>query len=389
MHLGPELTEDPLGSSRNWRLARLWARLALAVVLLAEQGLAYGWQAWVSWPFEAGFVFYAAAVLIWRYWSTPGGSLPDLLVDTVFFLCISRFGAGHSPWLDASFYLYLMLVAAVFHGLRETCLVAGVSVLAFAVAPPLGGENMRMVSFTGALACVLAYRNDLAERLLRRRSAETEQLRLSLGTAVDAERQRIAGDFHDGPLQQFAGLQMRLEVARRTLERDFAAGMKELADLQETVKSQNRDLRAFLKSLRPPQVSQGGLAVALRQAVGEFRNESGIETSLQGEGWGDHELTERTTEMLQIVREALHNVRKHARATRVAVSATRASHGFEISVEDNGAGFPFSGGYTLAELEALGIGPGSIKRRVRNLGGDLTLESHPGRGAVLRIRIPA
>jgi signal transduction histidine kinase len=61
----------------------------------------------------------------------------------------------------------------------------------------------------------------------------------------------------------------------------------------------------------------------------------------------------------------------------------------EIAVEDDGSGFPFSGTYTLDELELLRLGPRSIQRRVRTLGGDLTLDSRPTAGATLKIRIPA
>jgi len=59
-----------------------------------------------------------------------------------------------------------------------------------------------------------------------------------------------------------------------------------------------------------------------------------------------------------------------------------------IEIEDDGTGFPFSGNYDLGEMEALRIGPGSIKRRVRSLGGELVANSRPGHGATLRIRIP-
>ena len=59
-----------------------------------------------------------------------------------------------------------------------------------------------------------------------------------------------------------------------------------------------------------------------------------------------------------------------------------------IEIEDDGTGFPFSGTYDLPELEALRIGPGSIKRRVRSLGGDILVNSRPGHGSTLRIRIP-
>jgi signal transduction histidine kinase len=97
---------------------------------------------------------------------------------------------------------------------------------------------------------------------------------------------------------------------------------------------------------------------------------------------------EVTAEVLQMIREALHNVQKHAGATRVAVTIEKTDRGLEISVDDNGHGFNFAGTYTLEELEMLRLGPASLKRRARSVNADLQLESHPGRGAGLKFRIP-
>ena len=60
----------------------------------------------------------------------------------------------------------------------------------------------------------------------------------------------------------------------------------------------------------------------------------------------------------------------------------------EISIDDNGVGFHFSGAYTLDELDLLRMGPVSLKRRARSLGADLLLESRPGHGAGLKMKIP-
>jgi len=92
--------------------------------------------------------------------------------------------------------------------------------------------------------------------------------------------------------------------------------------------------------------------------------------------------------VVQMLREALHNVLKHASATRVAVSLERVAKTLELSVDDNGAGFHFSGVYTLDELELLRLGPVSFKRRARALNAEMTLESRPGRGAGLKLRVP-
>jgi signal transduction histidine kinase len=72
----------------------------------------------------------------------------------------------------------------------------------------------------------------------------------------------------------------------------------------------------------------------------------------------------------------------------VALSITKSDRHLEITAEDNGGGFPFNGTFSLEELELLRLGPVSIKRRVRLLTGELQLESRPGKGATLQIRIP-
>jgi signal transduction histidine kinase len=125
----------------------------------------------------------------------------------------------------------------------------------------------------------------------------------------------------------------------------------------------------------------------LRRVVEQFQKDSGIPATFVSAEFLEPSEPEVSLELLQIVREALYNVQKHSAASRVAVSIAKSDNALEISVEDNGAGFPFSGKYTLEELELLRLGPMSIKRRVRTLGGDLTLDSKPGQGAGLKIRL--
>jgi signal transduction histidine kinase len=85
----------------------------------------------------------------------------------------------------------------------------------------------------------------------------------------------------------------------------------------------------------------------------------------------------------------LNNVRKHSKASQVSIVIEAGEDGIDMVVEDDGSGFPFSGAYSLDELEILRLGPRSIKRRVRTLGGDLTIQSRPLAGSTVRVRIPA
>ncbi len=95
-----------------------------------------------------------------------------------------------------------------------------------------------------------------------------------------------------------------------------------------------------------------------------------------------------TVDVLQVIREALHNIHKHAQATHVLFSLEKSDTTLLIGVNDNGRGFRFGGKYSLDELETLRLGPNSIKQRMRALGGDVVLESQPGHGTNLKLKIP-
>jgi signal transduction histidine kinase len=215
-----------------------------------------------------------------------------------------------------------------------------------------------------------------------------EEARKTADKARDVERQRIASDFHDGPLQSFISLQMRLEILRKLLERDFQAGMEDLRQLHALAQSQVRDLRAFLHSMRPVDVDGGNLMATARRTAEMFQKESGIPVAFSGTNTPVGLPHEMTHEVLQMLREALHNVQKHAAASRVAVAMEKTERGLEISVDDNGHGFGFAGAYSLEELELLRLGPASLKRRARSLNAEMVLDSRPGRGAGLKFRVP-
>jgi signal transduction histidine kinase len=206
--------------------------------------------------------------------------------------------------------------------------------------------------------------------------------------ARKAERQRIAADLHDGPLQSIIALQMRLGAARSLAERDPAAALDELGELARLAGAVAAELRSFLETMRPPVVETTDLAALARPALEDFRKAAGVAVRFVAPDGPLKAPAETCLEFLQILREALANVRRHACASQVTVSLGSARGQAELVVEDNGVGFPFSGTFTLEELERSGTGPQCIRQRVRNLRGELTLTSNPGHGSRLSIGIP-
>ncbi len=311
-----------------------------------------------------------------------------LFGDTVFFLIIASYGADHMLWLAGAFYLFLLGEALAFYSTVEVVVIVAVCAV-FCVVLPYGALVLeRTVVVAGVVASAFAVNK-------RRQGLEIERLREKLLEAEKAaekarelERMRIASDFHDGPLQSFISLQMRLEILRKLMDRDLNSGMSDLKQLQVLANSQVRDLRTFLHSMRPVDVDGANLVATARRAAESFQKESGIPVTFLGTNSPVGLPAEMTLEVLQMLREALHNVQKHAGATRVAVAMEKTDRGLEISVDDNGHGFGFAGSYSLEELELLRLGPASLKRRARSLNADLVLESRPGSGSGIKFRIP-
>jgi len=314
----------------------------------------------------------------------------ELFADTLLFLILASNPVANSAWLPSVYYLYVLASALTFYGPREMLAVVGMSALVCALGrSEFSMQLERTVVIAGVTACAFSIAKYRLTKQVREVSASAEAAQAEAKIAREDERQRIANDFHDGPLQSFISLQMRLEIVRKLLERDVKSGAQELQQVQDLARSQVRELRAFLHSMRPAELEGSNLSVAARRVIDNFQKESGIPVTLVG-GDAMLELGEgMVAEVLQMLREALHNVQKHASASRVAVSIEKGEKLLEVSVDDNGRGFHFSGTYNLEELELLQLGPASLKRRARSLNGDLLLESRPGQGAGLKLRIPA
>lgn len=366
-----------------------WARVLLATAALVVGFLYPPAGALQFYGLLGLYLVYGVVVAVRAKTQTGTLGLLALFGDTVYFLIVASWGNERLVWLASLLFLFLLAEAVAFYRAVEVVVITAVAAVFCAVMPYDSLRALeRTVVVSGLLACgfaVTKHRQSVAMDRLNEKLAEAQT---NAEKAREAESQRIASDFHDGPLQSFISLQMRLEILRKLMERDFNAGMQDLKQLQTLAQSQVRDLRAFLHSMRPVDVEGGNLVATARRTAEHFQKESGIPVTFMGTNVPVGLPQEMTMEVLQMIRESLHNVQKHAGATRVAVTMEKTDRGLEISVDDNGHGFSFAGTYSLEELELLRLGPASLKRRARSLSADLQLESRPGRGAGIKFRIP-
>jgi len=236
-------------------------------------------------------------------------------------------------------------------------------------------------------------RSDLAwfERLARHVSPGLENLfllRHLRARAIEAERSRISRDLHDGILQTLLSIEIQLDVLRRKVPISPEGAAAGLGNLQQTVRNEGADLRAFVTDLKPVRVQSADLVDLMRGFAERYRNESPLALDLLIDSAELRAPDRVCREVFQIYREALNNIKKHAKATHVVVKLSQDDSSLVLVIDDNGEGFSFAGRFTGDELDRLRLGPISIKERTRTVGGVLTVESNPGHGARLIIEIP-
>jgi signal transduction histidine kinase len=205
--------------------------------------------------------------------------------------------------------------------------------------------------------------------------------------AVAEERARIARDLHDGFVQALASIDVGIEVCRRLDRRDPLRLSSELEELQRTVKQGYREARRYLDRLRQ-RVPQGPeVDVAVQDLAREFQDRNDLEVEARAMPIGIPSRDGIGFEILQIIREGLTNIVRHAGASKATVEVSSRNGGVEVVIRDDGKGFPAASESPSRELP-LSVAPWSIRERVAALGGTLRLISTVGRGSEIHITLP-
>jgi signal transduction histidine kinase len=203
-----------------------------------------------------------------------------------------------------------------------------------------------------------------------------------------AERARFARELHDGAVQSLIAVEMQVDVLRRQAETTPAVVGGELGRIQGLLREEVLKLRELMQQMKAIDVDDRRFMSVVIDTVERFERETGISARFVT----DIEKLEMPgkicREMLRIVQEGLVNVRKHSKARHALVRLSSSDGQWSLTLEDDGKGFPFSGRLTQDELDRMGKGPTIIKERVRLIEGALTVESNPGLGTRLEVRVP-
>ena len=224
----------------------------------------------------------------------------------------------------------------------------------------------------------------LLQALAHRAGLAIENARLyeaARGMAALEERQRLARELHDSVSQALYAIGLNTAAARQERAADSERRDRLLGDVIGLAEAGLTEMRALIFELRPESLEQEGLVGALKKqaAAVQARHRLVVNTSLSPEP----EAPLATKEVLyRVAQEALHNVAKHARAQSVDLTLEMHSGDLVLRVSDNGKGFDPTGSFPGH------LGLRSMRERVGAVGGSLEIDSAPGKGTRICVRVP-
>jgi signal transduction histidine kinase/ligand-binding sensor domain-containing protein len=219
-------------------------------------------------------------------------------------------------------------------------------------------------------------------RGINRRQAQISALNERLMRVQEEERIRIAGELHDGILQQLTSLSLELATATIPLPADSQA-KAEVRDVEKRLIDVGAEIRQLSHKLHPAVLQEKGLPTALSFYCEEFSEIRGIPILCKADEDVDELSPGAALCLYRIAQEALGNVAKHANAKQVQVRLSRSNGTVCLSVSDDGVGSNLDG-----SGKSGGLGLINMRERVRQLKGTFTFESVPGRGTKLKAEVP-
>src|SRR5437660_9454118 len=206
--------------------------------------------------------------------------------------------------------------------------------------------------------------------------------------SLEAERERLYRDVHDGPAQVLANAIFEVEYLERITERAPAEVRQTLRTELATLKGQFRtsldSVRAMIYDLRPPELTELGLAEAMRNYSAEWEARCGIRVGSRLDTMNTHLAPLQELAVYRIMQEALQNVHKHAQASAVGMAWQRSTENWVLHVTDDGIGFDIV--RTARHKKSVGLL--SMRERAELIGGTLQIQSTPGKGTAVTLLLP-
>jgi signal transduction histidine kinase len=202
-------------------------------------------------------------------------------------------------------------------------------------------------------------------------------------------RNKLARDLHDGPTQSVAALAMRVNFARRLMERDANSTADELAKIEDLARRTSQELRHMLFTLRPLVLESQGLTAALQSMAEKMQEtyDQNVLISVDEQVLDQLEMSKQGV-LFFLAEEAVNNARKHAHAKHIWVRVKRLKGDLVLmEVRDDGTGFDTRLVDTNHEQRD-SLGMVNMRERTELVNGVLRLDSTPGQGTSVQVVIP-
>jgi len=214
--------------------------------------------------------------------------------------------------------------------------------------------------------------------------SQRDRLLAQLISAQEEERRRIARELHDETSQNLASLIISLgTVASSTTDERTRALLN---DMKSLATKALEGIKRNILDLRPRLLDEYGLQAAVQWLAEEHLSQAGIQTQVDFQGAERRLPVHVETNLFRIVQEAVNNIARHSRATCAWIRMVWEPTAITITVEDNGRGFDVAEGHRDPK-QAEGLGLLSMRERAELVGGTLTIESVPGQGTTVSVRV--
>ncbi len=243
------------------------------------------------------------------------------------------------------------------------------------------GLGMLLASFSIHRILRLEAQTSAHYKEISRAREELKQLSARLVEVQENERRAISRELHDEVGQELTAILVEMgNMSTLIRTRDLDSVAAKADEVKKLLENSLRIVRNMSLLLRPSMLDDLGLAPALQWQAREVSKRSGIWVNVEAKDVSEDLPEEHKTCIYRVVQEALHNIVQHARAHEVNIELRQADEALHLAIRDDGVGFD--------PKRDKGMGLLGMQERVSHLEGSFQLESRPGQGTVLNVRLP-
>lgn len=313
-----------------------------------------------------------------------------VIFDAIALALLVRFTGGIESdlWL---LYYFPLIASAMDPRPKAIEMMAPLVIISYiyAALPDLMSWNAEVWQAIGIRLFLLFLVAMVTRHIIKVRYRLSEELsQLSEQLSLSRERNRIAREIHDGIGHSLVNCILTLELCERLVSKDPQEACKIIQQEKSDLRSALDNMRDYVRHLRPAEIENESFESIMRRHLTQFGERTGLKTRFRLRNKAADLLPSSRLVLLRIMQEALTNTAKHSNATEVDVSVSRTGDkGVHCVISDNGDGFD--------EKEVLrdpasqqGFGLRTMRDRATDVGGDVQIESAPGKGTRVSVYIP-